>query len=119
MIIQEDLYLLEDVFRVGNVFGPKLDHVREQDVTILHQANKTIVLPNTGGISAFNKIHPRLRGIWWKCPAGTAYPEELCIICDKEKAGLRHYSIQPAYPMELRAFQAILRQFAEKFEKIG
>jgi hypothetical protein len=113
-----DLYTPEDLFRVGNAAGPKLDHVRERDITVIYHKGKNIVLPDTGGISVFNKIHLRMRGIWWKCPAGTPYPKELMLVCDSERKGLRHYSIQPTFPMELREFQAILRKFAECFERV-
>lgn len=118
MNIFEDLYIIEDLFRVGNETNPRLDHVREQDIVMTYHEGKTFVLPNTGGISTFNTIHPRLRGTWWKCPAGASYPAELTIICDRDVAGIRHYTIQPAYPMELKIFQAALRKFAEKFNKV-
>ena len=119
MKTEDDLYIiLEDLFRVGNTTGPKLDHVRERDITIIYREGKNMVLPQTGGISAFNKIHPRMRGIWWKCPAGTSYPEELTIVCDSERSELRHYSIQPAYPMEFHEFRAVLRKFAEYFQRV-
>lgn len=115
---EDNPYVPENLFRVGNAAGPRLDYVRDRDITIIYQGDKAIVLPHTGGISVFNKIHPRLRGIWWKCSAGTPCPEELTIVCDRERSGLRHYSIQPAYQMELQAFQAALRRFAEYFERV-
>ncbi len=118
MRIEEDLYLIEDIFRVGNVSGPRLDHIREQDIAIVYQQDKAFVLPGTGGISVFNKIHPKLRGIWWKCPTNTLCPEGLDVVCDRERQDLRHYSIQPAYKMELQEFQVLLRGFAEKFTRI-
>lgn len=118
MKIGEDLYLIEDLFRVGNANGPRLEHVRDRDITIVFREGLPVVLPETGGISLFNKIHPSLRGIWWKCSAWTAYPEGLDIVCDRERQGLRHYIIQPAYVMELSEFQALLREFARSFKRV-
>jgi hypothetical protein len=73
MQILEDLYVIEDLFRVGNAESPKLDRVRERDIAILRS----------------------------------------------EYAGLRHYLIQPAYPMELQHYQEELRRFALQFEKVA
>ena len=113
------LFLLEDVFRLGNAQSPRLDHLRECDIPVIAQSGKAVVVPDTGGISVFNQIHPRLRGIWWKCPAGTDYAPELAIVCDQDYQGLRHYLIQPAYPMELHVYQAALQIFAQSFEKVA
>ena len=70
MKTREHVFVVEDLFRVGSSESPKLDNVRSRDIEISYKEGKTIVLPNTGGISAFNKINPHLRGIWWRCPAG-------------------------------------------------
>ncbi|HEX9972328.1 MAG TPA: hypothetical protein VGD14_09680 [bacterium] len=74
MKTREDLYIVEDLFRVGSSESPKLDNVRDLDIEISVSEGRPRVLPNTGGISKFNKINPQLRGIWWRCPAGTLYP---------------------------------------------
>ena len=118
MEIREEIYLVNDLFRIGNSQSPRLDKVRERDIEIIERNGESVVLPDTGGISAFNKINPRLRGSWWKCPVDTFYPPELRVICDRERGGLRHYSIQPAFPMSLRLYRMKLLEFAENFEKI-
>ncbi len=118
MKIDEDIYLLDDLFRAGSTKSPRLDNVRKQDIEIVYREDSTIVLPDTGGISAFNKINPRLRGTWWRCPAGTPYPTELKIVCDRERGGLKHYSIQPAFPMTLQLYCSKLQDLAESFEKV-
>lgn len=119
MEISEEIYLVsDDLFRVGNSQSPRLDNVRERDIEIVEREEESVVLPDTGGISAFSKINPRLRGTWWKCPAGTFYPPELRVVCDRERGTLRHYSIQPAFPMTLRLYQEKLREFAGDFERV-
>lgn len=118
MQTENDLFLPADLFRVGNVQTPRLDHIRERDIEIISFEGKLFVLPNTGGISAFNKINTKLRGTWWKCPAGTIYPQELKIICDRQFGELKHYSVQPAFPMPLELYRAKLLEFAECFQKI-
>ena len=118
MKTKEDLFVVEDLFRVGSSESPKLDNVRNRDIEISYSEGRAIVLPNTGGISVFNKINPRLRGIWWRCSAGTPYPGELTIVCDSDRQGLRHYLIQPTYPMELEVYKSKLLEFAEKFERV-
>ena len=86
MEISEEIYLVsDDLFRVGNSQSPRLDNVRERDIEIVEREEESVVLPDTGGISAFSKINPRLRGTWWKCPAGTFYPPELRVVCDRER----------------------------------
>lgn len=118
MMTHEALFLIEDVFRLGNATSPRLDHIRKHDIPIVSNDGKEMVFPDTGGISVFNIIHPRLHGIWWKCPAGTTYPEELTIICERDYGGLRHYLIQPSYQMELRQYLEALREFALSFDKV-
>ena len=118
MKTREHVFVVEDLFRVGSSESPKLDNVRSRDIEISYKEGKTIVLPNTGGISAFNKINPHLRGIWWRCPAGTPLPDELTIVCDSDRQGLRHYLIQPIYPMELELYKFKLLEFAENFERV-
>ena len=62
MEISEEIYLIsDDLFRVGNSRSPRLDNVREHDIEIIEREGGPVVLPDTGGISAFSKINPRLR----------------------------------------------------------
>ncbi len=98
--------------------APRLDNVRERDIEIIEREGESVVLPDTGGISAFSKMNPRLRGTWWKCSAGMFYSLELRVVCDRERGTLRHYSIQPAFPMTLRLYQEKLREFAGNFERV-
>ncbi len=117
MIIKEDLYLIEDLFRAGSAKSPRLDNVRDRDIEIIIREGNAIVLPHTGGISVFNRMNPRLRGTWWRIRAGAPYPGELKIICDRELGVLRHYSVEPAFTMALQLYKSKLREFGKAFEK--
>lgn len=71
------LYMAEeDLFRLGNSEGPRLDHVRERDVDIYVAGGILFVKANGKGISLLTEDGMRgKRGGWlWKLRAGLQLP---------------------------------------------
>jgi len=135
-----DRFDCQTVYRLGTEKDTKISKVRisEDDrpktridkITgdIIHKANDIItysergelfVLAQSGGVSLFDGISPKLRmsknSKWYLIPKNTPVPEGIIIAKDVQvdRFGQFHYALQPAYDMSLIAFQKKLLTLAK------
>jgi len=119
------------LWRLGNSSGPRMSHLRlpprpagkEPDIIPISECvNGTFVqfvLPNSGGVSLYDAIHPGLNGdTWYELPAGTEIPFGLAIQeNDKDpQFDVVHYTAMPASKMTLAAFIDLLDLFGKRAE---
>lgn len=107
-----------NLFRSGNASGPRLDNLRDKDVTttVVRVGDQDIeMVEPAGGISTFDNYDQTRGGKWWKIPAGTALPDSIRVKKDhfNRHMGATHYSIQPARLMSKHEFVDGLRRVAE------
>ncbi len=109
-----------ELFRRGNTAGARLDNVRPTDVDIVKETmpNGEVIrmVHPRGGISTFDRIHPRMPGKWWRIPAGTTVPDTIRVVRDKPDPvnQVTHYSLRPTHYMTLLAFITGLQTLALK-----
>jgi hypothetical protein len=122
-----------DLFRMGNASGPKLteenirlEHMVEEgaswDVRLVDVAlpsGETVqMVPVEGGMSTFDGKNPRLKGQWWKIPAGTRLPDTIQVGKDEtdRRSGITHYSLRPTR-MTLLVYAEGLKELAKSAQK--
>jgi hypothetical protein len=64
-----------DLYRVGNAATARFDVIRPDDIDIYTVSGVDWVQAGTGGISTFASLTPRLKGKWWKLPAGSNFDD--------------------------------------------
>ena len=115
-----DLYLAQsDLFRLGNLASPRLDHIRpEKDVDVVVQNGVAVVQLNNKGISLFTKeelLARKLSGHLWKLPLSTQLPQGLKLYNDKGG----HYMIVPTQMMSLDLFKGLLMELARQCQYVS
>lgn len=77
------------------------------------------MVPVEGGMSTFDGRNPRLKGQWWKIPAGTRLPDTIQVCKDEtdRRSGITHYSLRPTRLMTLLVYAEGLRELAKSAEK--
>ena len=111
------LYIVdEDLYRLGNSEGPRLDHVRDRDVDIYVVDGISFVRANGKGISLLTEAGVRgARGGWlWKLRAGLPPPPGLVVIHDRTD----HYSLCPDSDMKLDQYKRLLAKLSVECERI-
>ena len=103
-----------DLYRRGNLSGPRLTNVRiGKDVVTYHKGGTEWVAAYSGGVSTFSTRGPGQN--WWFLPAGSDYPEELAVINDHGN----HYNWEPDVDLPLLDFIALLGSVEPAFRKIN
>jgi len=117
-MLPKDFYVVpEDVFRLGNADGPRLDHVRSRDVDTTTIDGVQMVIANGKGISLFDREGIRLApftGWVWKVAAATSLPPGLKLVQDKP----HHYCIAPASNMPVTRYKSLLEQLALSAQRV-
>ncbi|NJR40837.1 MAG: hypothetical protein HC781_20855 [Leptolyngbyaceae cyanobacterium CSU_1_4] len=102
-----------DLYRMGNVASPRLEHIRAKDIQIYENEGEVWVAANTGGISTF-----AIRGNgknWWKLDQGTEIPNALRVVNDYGN----HWLWEPSYSMPMNAYQTALQVVEKQFYKVS
>ena len=103
-----------DLYRRGNVAGPRLAHVRVGKDIVPYQRNGIDwVAARSGGVSTFSVPVPGRN--WWLLPAGSDYPDELLVVNDHGD----HYNWEPRVDLSLVDFLALLASVESAFRKIS
>lgn len=107
--------LTVDLYRGGNASSPRLDNVRDKDVTkYTGKDGKIWVKGKEGGISTFS-VRPSGMSHIWKARKGTTYSSNLYIY--ESNKVTKHWSIAPARDMTQDEFERHLRTFHSSFTK--
>ena len=103
-----------DLYRGGNASSPRLDNVRDKDVTkYIGKNGKIWVKGKQEGISTFS-AYPKDPKNQWKIAKGTSYSSNLYIY--KESGD--HWLIAPAKDMPLDDYLKHLGTLKSKFVKL-
>ena len=113
-----DFYIVpEDIYRLGNVGGPRLSNVRARDVDTTEINGVTVVVANGKGISVFDiegiKLSP-MTGWVWKFSATTSMPLGLKLVHDKP----HHYCIAPMSNMPIDKYKGLLEELALRATRV-
>lgn len=113
-----DFYIVpEDIYRLGNVGGPRLSDVRARDVDTMEINGITVVIANGKGISVFDiegiKLSP-MAGWVWKVSASTPMPQGLKLVQDKP----HHYCIAPMSNMPVDKYKGLLEELALRATRV-
>jgi hypothetical protein len=95
-----------DLFRAGNMAGPRLDHLRIGRDLLVHRRNGADWVGRMAGGPSSYDAKTALRGTWWRLPAGTQYGDLLSLT--EYPAGSGHWLWQPAQDMQLVEFARLL-----------
>jgi len=121
MVLNEDFYIFpEDLYRVGNSGGPRLDHLREDEVDLYPLNGITMIRANGKGVSLYDtKSLPTLKlsGWAWKIRKGTALPFGLKLWSDENGHGI----IAPVNDIPVDEFKGLVSKlvvFCEKVTKL-
>ncbi len=106
-----------DLFRAGNASGPRLDNIRDKDIsiTVVKVGGEDIrMVSPEGGLSTFGGYVQRPGVKWWKIPSGTKLPQSIRVVKDHYNKEMRayHYSLQPARLMTLLEYAEGLKELA-------
>lgn len=108
----------ENLFRLGNATGPRLDNIRRpKDVDTTEINGILVVIANGKGISLSTKDRIEstpMSGWVWKIPKGTSVPVGLKLLNDRPG----HYSIAPTSNIPLDEFKGLLSKLALKCQKV-
>jgi hypothetical protein len=103
-----------DLFRRGNVSGPRMTRVRiGKDIVVFQINGIDWVAARSGGVSTFS-----VQGVgknWWLLPAGFDYPDELVVVNDHGN----HFNWEPRVDLMLDDFIALLGTADLAFRKIS
>lgn len=103
-----------DLYRRGNVSGPRMTNVRiSKDIVVFQVNGVDWVAARSGGISTFSAQGPGRN--WWRLPAGFDYPDELLVVNDHGN----HYNWEPNVTMTLADFIALLGSTESAFQKVS
>jgi hypothetical protein len=95
-----------DLYRNGNKTSPRMDNVRDKDVTIYQKDGKDWVQALSGGISVYAYNQVPSGNNWWKLPAGSNVPEGLNLTADLSVPG--HWLFEPDEDMPLDEYKKSL-----------
>ena len=112
----EYLYLAqEDLYRLGNATGPRLDNVRPGDVTT-YERNGVMFVQATGvGISLLTEDSAARRSGWlWRIPKNTHLPTGLAL----NHNTAAHYFLCPVADMTMDRYRALLSEVALHCERV-
>jgi hypothetical protein len=101
------------LYRRGNANSPRMDNVRDRDVTIYNYNDEQWVQADSGGISTFESSKSGQN--WWCVDAGIPIPDGISLINDHHD----HWLWRPAYNMRLSEYQELLRQLSIYFVKLN
>lgn len=96
------------LYREGNTTSPRMDNVRQQDITIYQNQGVSWVQTGTGGISTWSVDNGNLK--MWSLPLGSAIPNQLQVVLDPNLAN--HYLWEPTQNMTLANYKLLLNQVA-------
>lgn len=103
-----------DLYRRGNVSGPRMTRVRiGKDIVAFQLNGVDWVVARSGGVSTFSAPGPGKN--WWLLPAGFDYPDELLVVNDHGN----HYNWEPNINLTLADFIALLGTTESAFHKIS
>jgi hypothetical protein len=102
-----------DLYRMGNALSPRLNHIRDKDIQMHEDGDRTWVVANSGGISTFSVR--RNDKNWWKLDQGTEIPNELRVVNDHGN----HWLWEPSYSMPIDIYREALRLVDKKFYKVS
>lgn len=103
-----------DLYRRGNVSGPRMTQVRiGKDIVALQINGIDWVMARSGGVSTFSVQGPGKN--WWLLPAGFDYPDELLAVNDHGN----HYNWEPNVDLPLADFIALLAAVGPAFRKVS
>jgi hypothetical protein len=123
MVQTAEFYLVpEDVYRLGNAAGPKLDNVRQSDVETNEINGVVMVVANGKGVSVFDRdglARVPLAGWVWRIPARTPLPAGLKFVHDPLPDIPGHYVIAPVHNMPLAKYKGLLEELAVHAVKVG
>ncbi len=105
----------EDLYRLGNASGPRLDNVRPGDVAT-YERNGVVFVQATGkGISLLTEEAATRRPGWlWRIPKSTPLSQGLAL--HHNTAG--HYYLCPTSDMTMAKYQALLLELAVRCERV-
>jgi len=103
-----------DLYRRGNVNGPRMTKVRVgKDIATFQVNGIEWVALQSGGISTFSNQGPGKN--WWMLPIGFDYPDELIVVNDHGN----HFSWEPAIDMKLDDYVDLLAFVELAFAKVS
>lgn len=103
-----------NLYRRGNVFGPRMAHIRIGKDIVTFQINGIDwVATHSGGVSTFSMQGPGKN--WWLLPAGFDYPGELLVVNDHGN----HYNWEPNIDLMLADYIALLTSVEGAFRKVS
>jgi hypothetical protein len=102
-----------DLYRMGNALSPRLDNIRDQDIQMYEDGDRTWVAANSGGISTFSVR--RNSKNWWKLDQGTEIPNELRVVNDHGS----HWLWEPSYSMPIDTYREALQSVGNRFYKVS
>ncbi|MEX0731436.1 MAG: hypothetical protein WD057_11635 [Aquisalimonadaceae bacterium] len=117
MINQEFFLVPEEVFRLGNSFGPRLSNVRPRDINTIKLNGINVVIANGKGVSVFDKegiMRAPMAGWVWRFPPNTSLPFGLKLVKDKP----HHFCIAPVQNMPVDKYKGLLEEFALKASRV-
>jgi hypothetical protein len=104
-MLPKEFYLVpEEVFRLGNQHGPRLNNVRPRDVNIVKINGVDVVIANGKGISVFDKEginESPMTGWVWCISQNTTLPMGLKFVNNKP----HHYCVAPVHNMPVDKYK--------------
>jgi len=107
----------EDIYRIGNLDTPKLNHVRQRDVDTILFGSELIVKANGKGISVYDRQginESPMNGWVWRIKSNTRLPSGLVLVKDKN----HHFCIAPKYNMPIAKYKQLLDQLSPWAQRI-
>ena len=108
----KEFYIIpEDVYRVGNSSGPRMNKIRSREIDTYEMNGILMIRANNKGISLYDANgleEAGLTGWAWKFSVNTAIPHGLRIFNDF----LGHFMIVPVKDMPVTKYKGLLEDLA-------
>ncbi len=117
-VLPREFYIFpEDLYRVGNSSGPRLDRIRPDEVDSIEINGIRVIFANNRGISLFTDAGIRLGSVsgWaWKIGKTTPIPLGLKLHQDTPE----HYMLCPIRQMPLDEYKGLLSRLLVHCKKV-